>query len=339
MKRCVLSAVLCVAFALALPMAVRRYWPPREAAAPPGPSSAATAVPEGAYDASLSLKVLTGGETVSMTMAEYLPGVLAGEMPLSFDPEALKAQAVAARTYALYCAGHTDSRHPGADVCGDPACCQVWLSEEALRSAWGKTYEQQAAEYAEAVRATDGAFLEWQGEPILACFHASSPGRTENCAALWGTSLPYLVSVDTPEGEATVPDYVTSAELTDEAFRAAIEAACPEADLTAPPETWREETVRDASGRVASLRVGGAVLTGPEVRRIFSLRSACFTVERRENGFLFTVTGSGHGVGMSQYGADVLAREGFAWEEILAHYYPGTTLVRAGSQPAADSGG
>ena len=336
MKRCILSAVLCVAFAMALPLAARRYLPPREAAEIPA-SSAAPEAPEAVYDREITLRVLTGGEVTPMTMAEYLPGVLAGEMPLSFDAEALKAQAAAARTYALYRAAHSDSRHPEADVCADPACCQVWLSEEALRSAWGDTYEERIARYAQAERDTDGACLVWQGEPILACFHASSPGRTESCAALWGTALPYLVSVDTPEGAESVPNYVTTAELTEDAFRSAVEAACPQADFHLPPDQWVGETVWDDSRRVVSIQMGGASLTGPEVRRIFALRSACFTLEYREGRFLFTVTGSGHGVGMSQYGADVLAREGRSWEEILAHYYPGAELIRLETYPAAEA--
>ena len=337
MKRSFLSAVFCVAFALALPAAARRYLP-RKAAPPSAAAVLSTAAPERTRDSEITLRVQTDGGVTEMTMAEYLPGVLAGEMPLSFAPAALEAQAAAARTYALYRRAHADGRHPEADVCGDPACCQVWLSEEQLRSAWGEDFDSRQAAYAAAVKSTDGAVLLWEGEPILACFHAASDRRTESSGAVWGSQLPYLVSVDSPEGPETVPDFVTTAELSEESFRAMVAEKVPQADLSGPPEQWVTEAVTDESGRVASLRVGGTELTGTQIRRIFALRSACFTLEHRDGSFLFTVRGSGHGVGMSQYGADVMARGGSTPEEILSHYYPGAALVRLGDQPASLSG-
>ena len=338
MKRSILTAAFCVAFAMALPIAALRYLPPRTAPPASAAEALSTAVPERVRDREITLRVQTDGGVKEMTMEEYLPGVLAGEMPLSFAPAALKAQAVAARTYALYRRAHADSRHPEADVCSDPACCQVWLSEDRLRSAWGEDYDTRLADYADAVKSTDGAYLVWEGEPILACFHAASDHRTESCGAVWGTELPYLVSVESPEGPETVPDFVTTSELSADAFRAVIAEHYPEADLSGPPEQWVTETTADESGRVRSLRVGGAELPGTQARRIFALRSACFTLEFREGSFLFTVRGSGHGVGMSQYGADVMARGGSAPEEILAHYYPGAALVFLGDQPASLSG-
>jgi len=334
MKRCILSAALCIAFAMALPAAARRYLPPVKEPAPalpadadpdPSPEGSAALTPDG--EATLTL--LSGGEVLTLTMREYLPGVLAGEMPASFAPEALRAQAAAARTYAMYRMAHSDARHPQADLCSDPACCQVWLSEEALRQRWGESYSRYSALYAAAAEDTDGAYLTWEGEPILACFHAASPGQTESCEALWGTAVPYLVSVDTPEGEADVPGFVTTAELTPEALRQGVAAVCPQADFSAGPEAWIGERVTDVSGRVASIRIGGAALPGTKVREIFALRSACFTLEWTGDRFVFTVTGSGHGVGMSQYGANVMARSGADWKAILAHYYPGTALVNA----------
>ena len=328
MKRCILYAALCLAFSLALASIVR-FWSPPDDIPELSPSESPQEPPV-SQDAETALTLLRGGEIVTLTMKEYLPGVLAGEMPASFSPEALRAQAAAARTYALYRMARSDLRHPQADLCDDPACCQVWLSDEELRVRWGDDYERYRAVYSAAAEDTDGIYLAWEGEPILACFHASSPGLTESCQALWGTALPYLVSVETPEGEADVPGFVTTAEFSPEEMKAAVESAFPETDLTASPSEWIGETVKDESGRVAEIRIGSAALPGSKVRELFSLRSTCFTLAWEDGRFRFTVFGSGHGVGMSQYGADAMARAGSGWREILTHYYPGAVLREAG---------
>lgn len=160
-----------------------------------------------------------------MTLAEYLPGVLAGEMPAAFEEEALRAQAVAARTFVLYHQVLGCAAHPEAAVCDDPSCCQVFLEEPALREKWGDGYDTYWARIQEAVTATDGEYLTYEGEPILACFHSSSAGRTENSGVLWGTSLPYLVSVDSPETAEDVPNYISTLEVSPEDFRDTILAA------------------------------------------------------------------------------------------------------------------
>ena len=279
--------------------------------------------PERALPVPAQIRLLVGDEVRELPLEEYLVGVLAGEMPASFEPEALKAQAVAARSYTLYCAaGH---RHAEADICADPAHCQSWLDETALRRRWGAAYDGNLARLREAVEATAGECLCYEGRPVFAAFHASSPGATEDCGAIWNP-LPYLVSVPSPESAETVPDYLSRRCLEPLDFRDTLLSAHPEADFSGPAERWIGPLERDASGRVAQITLGGVVFRGTALRSLFSLRSTAFTLAYEDGQFCFTVTGHGHGVGLSQYGANIYAAAGRGYREILAHYYPGTTL-------------
>jgi len=332
MKRCILVSVLSLLFALTLPLAAPFLAPGMAAAAVPsspapeaGEAGAETALLRSDADAVLTL--LHNGEVLTLSLADYLPGVLAGEMPLAFADDALRAQAVAARTFALFRQRQGSPNHPEADVCDDPSCCQVWLDETALRERWGESAGTDLERVRAAVSATDGQYLTYDGEAILACFHASSAGYTENCAVLWGRPLPYLVSVESPETAADVPDFVSTVEVAPEEFREVILSAYPQAAITeTTPPDWLGTRSLDTSGRVAGVRVGGVSIPGVKMRSLFSLRSANFTLEWTGHSFLFTVTGSGHGAGMSQYGANVMAQNHSTWQEILAHYYPGTEL-------------
>ena len=289
--------------------------------------AAARLAPENAQTAGdeTEITVLRGGEPVKTTLAAYLPGVVAAEMPVSFETEALKAQAVAARTYILDRAAHPVEAHPEAAVCDDPGCCCAWISEDAMRENWGREFRRSRAKIRAAVRETAGQRLIYAGEPIRAVFHSASAGRTESSEALWGP-LPYLVSVESPETAADVPGFETEVRLTPEELRAAVSAAYPDIALPEDPAAWLGEAGTDASGRVSSLAIGDQTVSGAEARALFSLRSTAFTVSFADGEFVFTVRGSGHGVGMSQYGANVMAKNGASYAEILAHYYPGTTL-------------
>ena len=276
-------------------------------------------------DAETVITVLTDGEPREVTMADYLPGVVAAEMPASFEPEALKAQAVAARTYILDRAAHPPDAHKSAAVCSDPACCCAYLSDEALRENWGGDYRKNLRRIRNAVRETDGQTLRYEGEPIRAVFHSSSGGKTEASAALWG-EVPYLVSVSSPETAADVPGFETTVTVSAADAAQALGVTLPE-----DAAQWIGETRRDEAGRVETIVIGGRTLSGAEARSLFSLRSTNFTAEVLGGALVFHVTGSGHGVGMSQYGANVMARQGAGYREILAHYYPGTALEPDGA--------
>lgn len=319
MKKRVALAYAVLLLALLLP-ALRRTPP----APPISPDAAERPSVPPAAPAAQTVRLLRDGTVCELPLEDYVLGVVAGEMPASFEPEALKAQAVAARTYTLYCAaGH---KHTGADVCAEPGCCQAWLDDERLRQNWGADYGKNLARLRAAVEQTAGEYLCYEGAPVFAAFHSSSAGATEASAAIWNPR-PYLVSVPSPESAETVPRYVSRLRCAPLDFRDTLLAAHPEADLSGEPETWLGPVEHDGSGRVASVTLGGVPVSGTELRALFSLRSTAFTLTCGAEGFCFTVTGSGHGVGMSQYGAEVMARNGADYREILAHYYPGTTLV------------
>ena len=285
---------------------------------------------QGQKDGGVQLAVKNGDAVEIMALDAYLQGVVRGEMPASFELEALKAQAAAERTYIYYqlAAGRKEA-HPNADVCTDPSCCNAWLSEEAAREKWGGDFDGWESRIEEAVAATDGQVALYDGQPILAVFHSSSAGKTAGAGDVWSGDMPYLRSVDSPEGEETVPNYYSAAEFTAAEAKALLAQAHPELTFSGGPDKWFGAVEKDESGRVGTVEVCGAPLRGVEVRRIFSLRSACFTIDAQADGVTFRVTGYGHGVGMSQYGANQLAREGKTWQEILEWYYTGATVGNA----------
>lgn len=272
--------------------------------------------------APIVLQVLHHGGVVPMDLEDYLVGVVRAEMPASFEPEALKAQAVAARTYTLYqIAG--GGRHGEAQICTNPGCCQAYIEEADIRARWGSAADDLCAKTAAAVRETAGEILTYEDEPILAVFHAASPALTRAAGDVWNRDLPYLQSVSSPEGGASVPGYHDTRSFTPEDFKSRLAGlGC---DFDRPISDWLRNPVTDAAGSVETLEVGGIPLSGTRFRQLLGLRSVCFTWSITENQISFTTTGYGHGVGMSQYGANALAAEGKTYREILAHYYPGTT--------------
>lgn len=277
-------------------------------------------------DSDHTLRLWDEGEVREMSVEEYLQGVLRAEMGAAFHMEALKAQTVAERTYLYYQMGvGAKAAHPSAHVCTDPGCCTAYLSEAAAREKWGEVFTEHDEKIREAVAATDGKVMYYDGEPIMAVFHSSSAGVTATSGEVWTADLPYLVSVESPEGADTVPNYYSVSTFTREEFRKKIAAAHPAAKLSGKTEAWIGDVVRSDTGRVESVVIGGVAVTGQELRNLFSLRSTAFTVEEGEE-ITFRVTGYGHGVGMSQYGANTLAGEGKSWQEILRWYYTGITI-------------
>ena len=319
MKKTVLAALLALLIGYALSYAAVKTHPDIFVSPSPAP------IPVESGEEPPDTICVKHGDTVEETaLREYLIGVVAAEMPAGFETEALKAQSVAARTYAMYCM--STSRHADADVCDDYRCCQAWSSEDALREKWGADYDALHSRIESAVDATAGQTLRYRGEPILAAFHSSSDRRTESSAEVWGGALPYLVSVDSPENAATVPNFVSTVELDALDFRDTLLHEHGEADFSGDPETWIGEVEYTDGGRVDAITLGGVRFTGRELRELFALRSTDLTLDYSDGVFVFTVTGFGHGVGMSQYGAQRMASEGAGYRDILAHYYPGTKL-------------
>ena len=317
MKRILAAALVLTALMLALP----RFFVPRTDDAPPAPDK--TAAPLGS-DKSRSVRLKTDDGVTELSVFDYLVGVVAAEMPASFEPEALKAQSVAARSYLQHLIDHP--KHEDADVCSSSACCQAYLSAGELKSAWGAEHDARLGKIKAAVEGTDGEYLSYDGQAALCAFHSSSEGATASSAEIW-SDLPYLQSVSSPETESDVPNFITTERLSDLDFRDTVLYLHPEADMTGEPSEWVGNTRRTDSGRVAAVTIGGVEFTGSELRTLFSLRSTDFDLSREDGGFVFTVRGYGHGVGMSQYGANTLARRGEDYRAILRHYYPSTLLI------------
>lgn len=327
----ILSLVFALIWALAWTAAGRAV----PAAAPDAEPAEAAAqaqeppetAPQGTPDRDRTLRVLHGGKVEEMTMEDYLRGVLRAEMPASFEPEALKAQAIAARTYTLYkMRGGPIANHPDADACDDINCCKAYKTAEDAAADWGGMALYYEEKLARAVSETDAQVVLYGGEPILAVFCSSTNGHTQNAGAVWQTDLPYLQSVSSPENEELVPNYYSSVEFSAERFRALFLAAHPEASLSGSPSGWITDVERSEAGFVTTLRVGGVSVRGNELRTLLSLRSPSFTVDADDASLTFHVTGYGHGVGMSQYGANALAAQGMSAEEILTHYFTGAQV-------------
>ncbi len=338
MKVITIISVILVLFALIFPIAA--CWDRAEPlnsgpSAPDAPAGDGAdslfyvppAEPQTVRDTQAQITLLVNGETRRISVRDYLTGAVAAEMPASFAPEALKAQAVALRTYLARKLVHPSSAHPEADICADSGCCAAWRSEDQLREKWGDDFADNAARIAAAVEDTDGMILSFGGEPILAVFHSSSAGRTEDASEVWQSSLPYLVSVESPETADTVPNYVVSVAFTPQEFRETVAAAHPEASFSDSPASWIADPVPTPSGRLDHVTVGGVTLTGREIRSLFGLRSTAVTFDVSDKAVTVTSTGYGHGVGMSQYGAQTMALRGDSFQDILASYYPGAELI------------
>ena len=280
----------------------------------------------GELDARTTLKILDGDTVEEMDLGTYLVGVVRADMPASFHREALKAQAVAARTYTLYKIQSGGNHGDQADICTDSTCCQAYISEERARANWGGNADDYEAKVETAVSETDGQAILYGGVPILAVFHSSSAGLTRAAGEVWMNDLPYLQAVESPEETDRIPNYYSRVEFTAADCKAKLLAVFPEADLSGPVSGWLKNAVTDSAGSVETVEVGGVTVKGTRVRSALGLRSACFDWEVQDGKLVFYVTGYGHGVGLSQYGADKMAEEGADYREILTHYYTGVTV-------------
>jgi stage II sporulation protein D len=339
MKIAVVTSVLSLLFVFLLPLALIKSEPLQpeqmeqeeelpaetEEEQAPAPAPAGEREPYTA-DAETTISLLAGGEIREITMDKYLWGVTAAEMPAGFEPEALKAQAVAARTYALWRLSGSQSSGDEAQLSDDSASCQAYRSPEEMAEKWGEDAEAYAAKIEQAVSATDGKVILYDGKVIEALYHSSTSGYTEDALAVWGTDIPYLCSVVSPEDSADVPDYYSVQRIPAAEFRERFLEAYPAADLGGGPGTTFQNLTRSRTGSVISVDLGGVYVTGIELRTLFSLRSTAFSVGTDGEDVVFSIIGYGHGVGMSQYGANVLAQSGMDYVQILGWYYTGTSV-------------
>lgn len=278
-------------------------------------------IPEETQHRPVSVPVLVrknDGSVERQEMEEYLVGVVLAEMPVSFEEEALKAQAVAARTYARK-AWVTGGKHGDGSVCIQPGCCQAHVDVETYLQQGGTEAGLEKARGA--VYATAGECLEFEGELIEATYFSTSGGSTEDAAAVWGTDYPYLQAVDSP-GEESARWYRDTVIFPEEQFCNALGKV-----MEGDPKVWLGAVQYTEGGGVESMVIGGETYTGTQLRSLLGLRSTAFEVAAAEEGIVITTKGYGHRVGMSQYGAEAMAVGGSHYREILSHYYPGTELV------------
>lgn len=251
-------------------------------------------------------------KTESVPLEEYVAGVVAAEMPASFEKEALKAQAVAARTFIL------TQTLKGLDVT-DTVDDQVFKDEEDQKEMWGEDFETNKTKIEAAARETEGEVLVYNGKPITAAFFSSGNGQTENAEEYWQSAEPYLVSVASP-WDAAAPNFEQEVVLTKQEVEEKLDVSLPESGSVGAI------TKKTTGGRIGAITIDGKSFTGRSIRETLGLPSADFQMTVSDGDVVVTTKGYGHGIGMSQYGANGMAKEGKKYGDITAHYYPGAVI-------------
>ncbi len=318
MKRFLILTLLSALISLGIPYcaisAQGDFSPPREQ----------NSTDEISYD-TISVYFADRGTAQTMDFREYVIGVVAAEMPVDFHEEALSACACAAATLArIRIRKGTDESLDGAVISTDPKTHQAYMTTEQMAEKWEGDFDAYYEKLCAAVDKAIGYIITYEGEMIVPVYHAMSTGRTESAENVWGAPVPYLVSVEST-GDILCEKYLTQKTLSFDEFSAALEAegaVFPE-DIT----LWIGDGVYTPSGTLTEIEIGGITLSGARLREIFSLRSNAVVLSITKDGVTLTVRGYGHGVGMSQYGADYLADNGLTWQEILCHYYTGAEIV------------
>lgn len=282
----------------------------------------------------IRVKITKTGEVVTMDIDDYLKGVVPSEMPPSYEIEALKAQAVVARTYTLE--KMQNSSHQDADICDNYACCQAYYPKEKIIEIWtGRGFDEKLrktywSKVEEAVDGTNNIVITYRGEYIKAYFHANSGGITESSTEIWGKqNIPYLVPVESL-GEEEHQYYETEVKLTIDELEKKLSKG---SDIQCSVDINKENSIEildyTKSGRVANIRIGNNIYEGTDIRTKLGLKSTNFTVETVGNDVVFKVKGYGHGLGMSQTGSNYYAKNGYTYDSIIKHYYTGVDITKA----------
>lgn len=267
------------------------------------------------------------GEIEELDLDTYLLGVVSSEMPASFEQEALNAQSLVARTYTLYKVIN-GSKHENVDICDNSTCCQAWISKEDRLKKWNEEERESNWEKIEtAVNTTKGKIVTYEGKPINAFFHSNSGGITDTATNVWGgTNYPYLQAVET-SGEDSYTQYASEISVTKEEFISKIKEYHSDFTIDFNADNQIEILEYTDGDRIKTIKIGNLNLSGVEIRTIFELKSAKFQITIEEENIKFNVIGYGHGVGMSQTGADSMAKQGKNYEEIIKHYYTGVEIT------------
>ena len=254
----------------------------------------------------------------SIFLEEYLMGVVPSEVPVSFEKEAIKAQTVAARTYALK---QMENRQNESYDVKDDTSSQVYKSQDELKNLWKDKYDENINIVKEAIKETKGQYLTYDNKIIYAFFFSTSNGKTEDNKDVFGQDLPYLKVVDSSFDEKETSNFIYTKTISLNEFYQLL-------GLDYNDNLQISDKQLTSSGRVKSININGHVYKGTNIRSKLSLRSTDFNIEKKENNIQITTKGYGHGVGLSQYGANALAKQNKNYEEILKYYYPGTNLEK-----------
>lgn len=260
---------------------------------------------------------------ISILKAEdYIFGVVAAEMPASYEEEALKAQAVAAYTFSCY--KRSTNKSLDYDLSTDYKTYQSYITKEVARERWGSNADLYTEKIEKAIKSVSGYLLTYQNKPALTVYHAISPGKTESCKNVWGKDYPYLQAV-TSTYDKLSPDYISTVELTTEELK---EKLKDKITFSSDASKYFSKPVTTDSKTVKEIKICNQTIKGSELRSLLDLRSSAFEVSYKDGKFIFTVYGYGHAVGMSQYGANYLAKQGADFKEILSTYYKGCKLKK-----------
>jgi stage II sporulation protein D len=261
------------------------------------------------------------GEVEELSLDTYLYGVVSSEMPAGFEMEALKAQAVVARTYTIYQIENGGKHGDIADICDNPNCCQAWITKENRMARWEeKERGDNWNKIIESVNSTAGKIILYEGKPINALFHANSGGKTELASEVWGGDYPYFQSVET-SGETEYTSYKSEVEYSKNDLEKIMLEKNPKFKINYNDINCIKILEYTDSGRVKKIKIGNTEISGVDARILFSLKSSNFNFLLEENKIIFYVIGYGHGVGFSQCGSDYLAKQGKNYEEIIKYYY------------------
>lgn len=311
MKKALSFSVLLIVFLLLLPLTVLGQ--------PSTPVNDTVKIEEVTVTKYFKILNTDTNEISEISYDDYIFGVVAAEMPALYETEALKAQAVAAHTFALHRKATNSGK--GYDITNDFTVDQAFITEGKAREKWGDNAEEYITKIRAAVEATKNLALTYNGEIALSVYHAISSGKTEDCKNVWGGSRPYLVSVESV-GDKLSPNYLSEKSITP----AELKKLFPNITFKGKENEYFKNLQKTPAGTVKTVSLCGTEIKGSELRKNLDLNSSCFDVTYKDGVFKFTVYGYGHGVGMSQNGANYMAQQGAEFEEILCHYYTGCKI-------------
>ena len=278
---------------------------------------------------------ISTGEVMEVPVRDYVIGAVCAEMPALFEPEALKAQAVAAHTYAER-QRLLEQKNPTKELCGadfsnDTSKYQGYFTVSQIKRYYGENFDEYYNKVAAAADEVLPYILTYDNEPIISAFHSMSSGMTESSENAWGTPEPYLVPAES-KADTSAPKYMEEVRLDRELLASRLTSGFEEITLSDDIKSWIQINEVSESGTVLTAYAGDLLVTGNDIRSVLGLRSACFSIDYSEDEIIITTRGFGHGVGMSQYGANAMAQEGKTWQDILQHYYKGCEISFAGAK-------